>query len=151
MVSPEWLATRDLAAYEREWRRRLGAPDPLSGAWIAIEGREVVGIVSACALADDRAAGAGSAAMPTASIRSMHVRPDRLGSGIGRRLWCAACSCLGERGFVRARFDVIEANARARRFYDAAGARLAGRAPAGVEGVPIMTYEIDVEPPGERA
>lgn len=144
LASEDWIAARDIAAYEEDWRRRLDVTDRLSLAWVAIERDEVVGIVSACAPAAPRAAGDGPAPAPIASIRALHVHPDRLGTGIGRRLWRAVCTALGERGFACARWDVIEANAQARRFFEAAGARPVGRSPSGVEGVPILTYEIDV-------
>jgi ribosomal protein S18 acetylase RimI-like enzyme len=137
-ASAAWLAARDPAAYARDWRERLAAADARGGTWIALADGEVVGVMSALPETGDAADPA------VAMLRAVHVDPRRLGLGIGRALWIVVTAALRARGFARARFDVIEANARARRFFEAAGGRCVGRAPAGVEGVPIVTYELDL-------
>ncbi len=81
----------------------------------------------------------------SAAIRSLHVHPQRIGLGIGRQLWGCIESFLLDHRCARAGIDSIAANARARRFFEAAGCRLVRIAPRGVEGVPIAMYEFDVE------
>jgi ribosomal protein S18 acetylase RimI-like enzyme len=88
----------------------------------------------------------------TAQMRSMHIRSDRQGRGISRDLWLLVIEFLRTQGYARTRFDVIEGNMRARRFFALAGARVVARSPTGVEGVPIVTYEYGVRSaPGSGA
>jgi ribosomal protein S18 acetylase RimI-like enzyme len=78
-------------------------------------------------------------------VRNFHVHPEHVGLGIGIDLWKAVHSFLREQRFARATVDVIAANSRARRFFEARGFRLVRVAPRGVEGVPIAIYQLDVD------
>jgi GNAT superfamily N-acetyltransferase len=53
----------------------------------------------------------------------MYVAPDRWGTGAGRALMQASRAALAELGYRRAALWVLEANAHARRFYEADGWR----------------------------
>jgi GNAT superfamily N-acetyltransferase len=57
----------------------------------------------------------------------MYVAPDRWGTGIGRALMQMSRAALVELGYRRAALWVLEANARARRFYEADGWRPDGQ------------------------
>jgi GNAT superfamily N-acetyltransferase len=58
----------------------------------------------------------------TAGIKKrVYVDPEHQGEGIGRSLLTRAQEQLAEFGFVRAVLWVLPGNARARRFYEAAG------------------------------
>lgn len=78
-------------------------------------------------------------------VRNFHVHPEHVGLGIGIDLWKAVHSFLREKRFARATLDIIAANSRARRFFEARGFRLVRVAPRGVEGVPIAIYQLDVD------
>ncbi|MFG1879292.1 GNAT family N-acetyltransferase [Sphaerisporangium sp. NPDC049003] len=54
-------------------------------------------------------------------IYALYVRPDVIGTGAGRTLARAALRAAGERSYRRLLLWVLEANARARRFYGSAG------------------------------
>jgi GNAT superfamily N-acetyltransferase len=57
----------------------------------------------------------------TGELYAVYVLPDHWSTGVGRALWQRAKERLAERGFVRATLWVLSANARAIRFYSAAG------------------------------
>jgi ribosomal protein S18 acetylase RimI-like enzyme len=56
-----------------------------------------------------------------AELYAIHVEPDLVGSGVGRALMTNALDQLAEVGGERAVLWVLEANERARRFYDRGG------------------------------
>lgn len=70
--------------------------------------------VGACRDADERGAGAGE-------IRAIYLEPAAWGTGLGRELMTAATARLAELGYRQATLWVLDGNARARRFYTAAG------------------------------
>jgi GNAT superfamily N-acetyltransferase len=92
-----------------------GPADP--AAWIAVEGDAVLGFVvlGPCRDADRQGLG---------EVNSLYVDPDRWRSGLGAALMRRAEHELAARGFAAATLWVFEANARARRFYEASGWRL---------------------------
>jgi ribosomal protein S18 acetylase RimI-like enzyme len=57
----------------------------------------------------------------TAEILALYLDPVAVGKGIGRALIEHAVADFRQRGFRRATLWVLESNARARRFYEAAG------------------------------
>jgi ribosomal protein S18 acetylase RimI-like enzyme len=63
---------------------------------------------------EDAASGEGE-------LYAIYVRPDLVGSGIGRALTDAVLASAEARGFSRVRLWVLADNARARRFYEKAG------------------------------
>jgi len=54
-------------------------------------------------------------------IYAIYLEPERVGTGVGRALMTAALDELRARGFRTVRLWVLEANHRARRFYERAG------------------------------
>lgn len=60
-------------------------------------------------------------------LANICVVPDRLGSGLGRRLLEEVLARMEERGIRQVFLEVREANVRARRFYERHGFREVGR------------------------
>jgi ribosomal protein S18 acetylase RimI-like enzyme len=89
--------------------------DPVT--WIAVSANEVVGFVSASRCRDNDADGLGE-------IQALYVAPHRWRSGAGAVLLKKGESLLKEMDFAEASLWVLEANERARRFYEAVGWRL---------------------------
>lgn len=87
----------------------------------------------------------------TDELYALYVRPDLIGTGVGRALYAAALRGARERGAVRQALWVLRDNARARRFYERAGL-----APDGAErtepvgGAPVteVRYVCAVRPKG---
>lgn len=59
-------------------------------------------------------------------VRAIYLAPEAWGTGAGRALMTAAVGRLAELGYLQATLWVLDGNARARRFYEAAGFRLDG-------------------------
>ncbi|MFI6053225.1 GNAT family N-acetyltransferase [Streptomyces violascens] len=86
------------------------------------------------------------------TLHALYVRPDRIGSGVGRALLAAVHEAVGPEAAVE--LWVLRDNARARRFYE-----LAGYAPDGAEeqedydGVPVteLRYRRAPVPPSGAA
>jgi GNAT superfamily N-acetyltransferase len=139
------VATRELDAYRRVWRDRLDVAERICAVWVAIDGDDIVGMVSVSRVPED-----GEDGQPRAAIRSLHVHPRWIGHGVSRELWSCVRSFLREHGFATATLDTIAENARARRFFEASGCRLARIEPHGVEDVPIAVYELGLAAPGPQ-
>ncbi|MDG4823667.1 GNAT family N-acetyltransferase [Asanoa sp. WMMD1127] len=56
-------------------------------------------------------------------LLAIYLDPERVGTGVGRALLAAALDDLRESGYDEVRLWVLDANTRARRFYEAAGFR----------------------------
>jgi len=54
-------------------------------------------------------------------VRAIYLSPDAWGKGLGRGLMAAALTHLARLGYEQVTLWVLETNARARRFYEAAG------------------------------
>lgn len=100
---------------ERIWQTaiRAGAPE----LWVAEVRSEVVGWVAFGPSRDADATASGG------EIEAIYVAPDHWDTGVGRALWRQARRRLMERGFSSATLWVLVENARAIRFYRAAGFR----------------------------
>jgi len=57
----------------------------------------------------------------TCELRALYVVPDSWGTGVARRLMESALDAMRDRGAVDAVLWVVEANGRARRFYEREG------------------------------
>jgi GNAT superfamily N-acetyltransferase len=62
----------------------------------------------------------------TAEVYAIYLDPDVVGTGVGRALFGRAIDDLRLRGYQAATLWVLASNARARRFYEAAGWQLDG-------------------------
>jgi ribosomal protein S18 acetylase RimI-like enzyme len=83
--------------------------------WVAVKDAQVIGWI---AFGPSRDAGA---APEVGEIEAIYVLPEHWSTGAGRELWRAGVGRLAERGFTSFTLWVLEDNARAIRFYRAAG------------------------------
>ena len=82
----------------------------------------------------------------TGEIYAIYLEPDVIGTGAGRELFSRATAVLQVRGFTSATLWVLEANERARRFYDAAGWQPDGSVTEeriDCQNLPTVRYRID--------
>jgi threonine dehydratase len=109
------LTVADRAAF---WTRTLAhAPRQRGGARLGAEqGGRVVGFIVVGQASDDAASGTGE-------VHALNVDPSHWSSGIGHALLAAGVGHLRGSGFTDAILWVHPGNARARRFYEAAGWR----------------------------
>ena len=115
IVPDGFLDTMDVVA--RAARYTLGATGPADPrTWIATEGDRVLGGVTVSPSRDEDLPGLGE-------VRSLYVHPDAWGTGVGRALMAQGERLLIEMGFTEALLWVLEANRRARRFYEIGGWR----------------------------
>ena len=100
---------------EAALRERLGKPLGEHRIWVAELGGRVVGFAETGPARD--------ANLPphTAELFTIYLTQDAAGKGIGRSLMARVVDELREQGFRHAILWVLESNARARRFYEAAG------------------------------
>jgi len=112
LVPEAVLAELDEIARAHMWRRALEQGRSL---WVACD-EEIVGFVS-CGPARDE----GDAPGRTGEIYALYVRASHWGRGVGRPLMRAALAELELRGFHDVTLWVLDANLRARRFYEKLG------------------------------
>ncbi|GAA3824445.1 GNAT family N-acetyltransferase [Sphaerisporangium flaviroseum] len=133
----------DVLARRERFARRDGTTLDL----VAEDGGTVVGWLSMGPCRDP------DARPDDGEIYALYVRPDLLGTGVGRALGEAALRAAGERPFRRLLLWVLEDNTRARRFYDRAGFRPDGTRTlweiAGTS-IPELRYRVEVPPTGEH-
>ncbi len=106
-----------LSVEEREAQRlaAISDPEPRSGTLVAEEEDRIVGFASFGRSRDD------DATERTGEIPAIYVDPAAVGTGVGRELFTAATEARRHARFRRATLWVLEANQRARRFYEKAG------------------------------
>lgn len=111
-----------LSVDEREAQRREVLEDPASewGTLVAEEDGRVIGFAAFGPSRDD------DAPPGTGEIPAIYLAPEVVGTGVGRDLFAEATAGLRKAGFERATLWVLEANERARRFYERAGWTLDG-------------------------
>ncbi|MGI8680534.1 MAG: GNAT family N-acetyltransferase [Mycobacteriales bacterium] len=116
IVDPQVLAdlVSDEASIERQ-RGYIGNPGPRTHTFVATIGEGLVGWAVAAPTRDD------DAEKTTGEIYALYVDAAHWGTGLGRRLMATALGALRKEGFRRVTLWVLEGNARARRFYEAAG------------------------------
>jgi ribosomal protein S18 acetylase RimI-like enzyme len=115
---PDWyLDGLSQTIDQREaWRRaQLQQPDPEERTWVVTLAGRVAGFADTGSSRDE---GVGP---EIAELYSIHIDPDFVSRGLGRRLLVVAVDDLRQRGYRRATLWVLSTNARARRFYGAAG------------------------------
>ncbi|MEQ1684033.1 MAG: GNAT family N-acetyltransferase [Burkholderiaceae bacterium] len=125
IVPDEYLASLSVEQRETMWRDAIEkqAPELL----VARAAGELAGWVSFDASRDK------GAAEGTGEIWALYVDPAHWAGGIGRALLQRARERLVERGFGSISLWVLAANARAIRFYEAAGFTLDAGSPASFE------------------
>lgn len=113
LIDPEFLASLEVGRRADHWTRIL--EQGRSQVFVAEEDGGVVGFCSAGA-SDQEGWG---------EVYAIYVEPDHWGSGAGRALLGAGEETLTTLGHQRVLLWVLEGNARARRFYESQGWRLA--------------------------
>ena len=134
-----------LSVDEREAQRREHLDDP-SGEWgtlVAEEDGRVIGFVTFGPTRDD------DAPPGTGEVPAIYLDPAVVGTGIGRDLFAEATDGLRRAGYTRATLWVLEANERARRFYEKAGWTWDGSRSShdfDCANEPMVRYAIDLSP-----
>ncbi|MBD0711998.1 hypothetical protein BU197_27730 [Streptomyces sp. CBMA291] len=113
-----YLASLDVAERAARWRTRLGAPDRPRVLLATDGGGRVVGFVCFRAWPGEEFAPG-----TTAEVAALYALPEVWGRGVGRALLAESARALAQDGFRTAALWVPAGNARARRFYEAAGWR----------------------------
>lgn len=105
------------------WRSILASADlPRSGAFVAEDDGGMVGFAHICPSRDQ------GASSETGELTAIYTISSAWGAGVGRALMGACLQSLSSAGFAMATLWVLDSNARARRFYEAAGWTLDGEA-----------------------
>jgi GNAT superfamily N-acetyltransferase len=132
------LSVDDRAAM---WLGAFADTDPKSGAFVAEESGRVVGFSSFGPSRDEDAPDG------TGEVPAIYVEPSVMGKGVGRELLEEATAELRLAGFTRATLWVLEANERARRFYENEGWAWdgsVGRHMFDCANEPVVRYAIDL-------
>jgi len=113
----DYLAALDVGQRAEAWRQRLPAARRSRGdVLVAVSGEEIAGFVHFGPSRDEDADPAR-----TGEIGAIYLRPESIGHGVGRLLMDAAVAGLAALGYADATLWVLDANERARRFYERAG------------------------------
>lgn len=116
LLPPADLDQLEVSQFE-SWRgRRIEAMDRSNSATLVVDDGQVSGFVDVGPTRDEHL-DAGE----VAELYAIYLHPDRWGRGHGRQLIIAAEATMVELGFSSAMLWVLEDNARARAFYEAAG------------------------------
>ena len=113
-VPDTFLASLSVADRTHAWQRWLDDPER-SCIWVAEAEEWIVGFVSAGRCRDE------DAEPGTGEVYAIYIEADRLGTGLGRRLFETATRWLRTNPFSCATLWVLDSNNRARAFYEKAG------------------------------
>jgi GNAT superfamily N-acetyltransferase len=114
-VPQDFLDGLDPANRVKAWGLRLANPHGPEATLVIEDVTNIAGFAHVCRSRDDDAPG-GS----VGEVAAIYLVPEVWGKGYGRALMTAALSALKDSGFSSATLWVLEGNARARRFYEAA-------------------------------
>ena len=109
----ETLAALDVAEREARWREVIS--DPATIMLVAVDDEAIVGFVSGGATGD------ADAPPGTGELHAIYLEETAAGKGVGRALLDRATDGMRSAGLSRASLWVLEANERARRFYERSG------------------------------
>jgi ribosomal protein S18 acetylase RimI-like enzyme len=119
LMSAERLATLSLEERVGRWRARLGGLEPTVATTLVVE--QIGAIGGFVSLGPQRDVADAAASPRTGEVWAIYVDPMLWGKGAGQALLAAARAELRAAGFVELVLWVLRDNARARRFYEAAG------------------------------
>jgi GNAT superfamily N-acetyltransferase len=118
LLPQDYLDGLDPAARVPARRQLLEASDlPRTGTLVAADDGQVVGFAHVGPSRDE------DADSSVGEVFAIYLAPGAWGKGHGRELMAAALADLVQAGYRQATLWVLEPNARARRFYEAAGFR----------------------------
>ena len=132
-ASEEWVGSRDIEEYRSKWQSVFDTAGDNEVTYVATLDDTVVGSVRVAQLQSSEF---------DAQLVGMHVEPGLTGRGIGSLLMNRAKVFIEEQGFSRVELGVIAANTGTRRFYETHGWLLVRELVDGVEGVPVVIYEL---------
>lgn len=122
LIPQDYLDGLDAARLVDGRARHLSQLDWTRGGVLVAEGEsELVGFANCCPSRDEDAS-----QDRVGEIAAIYLAEQAWGKGIGRQLMTAALAHLAELGYQEATLWVLDTNARARQFYEAAGFRLDG-------------------------
>jgi ribosomal protein S18 acetylase RimI-like enzyme len=129
----DWTHDVSARAWERALRQIADGTSPQECVYVAeSETGEIIGVAMAGVDAD----------LATAEVYSLYVHPRHQSQGVGRRLLAAVAAHVARHGITRMTIAVLEANAPARRFYEALGGQVVGERPLEEAGfrLPEVVY-----------
>jgi ribosomal protein S18 acetylase RimI-like enzyme len=129
----DWTHDVSARAWERALRQIADGTNPQDCVYVAeAETGEIIGVAMAGVDAD----------CATAEVYSLYVHPRHQMRGVGRRLVAAVAAHVVRQGVARMTIAVLEANAPARRFYEALGGQAVGERPFEEAGfqLPELVY-----------
>jgi GNAT superfamily N-acetyltransferase len=117
LIPQEYLDGLDPQQSARTWVRIIGSLErPRAGVLIAEDAGEVLGFASFGPTRDE-----GEDPLRTGEVTAIYLDPAAWSAGSGRALMSGALERLASAGYQQATLWVLDTNARARRFYQAAG------------------------------
>jgi GNAT superfamily N-acetyltransferase len=120
---------QELMPYEKrveQFRTTFARLPPEAGAWVAERDGEIVGV----------------AVRVSSELRSLYVVPEAWGTGVAGALMDAALDAIREDGATEATLWVVEANPRARRYYEREGWESTGETRESELGPPELQYRL---------
>lgn len=123
LIPQSYLDSLTPVQREPGWTRAIRDKDASRGGTFVVtdDGERVVGFAHISESRDG-----DSLADAVGEVWAIYLAPGAWGAGLGRALMAAALGRLTELGYQQATLWVLDSNARARRFYEAAGFRLDG-------------------------
>jgi GNAT superfamily N-acetyltransferase len=143
LLPDSYLDRLSIEERERQWAETLEGAVDGSGVLVAEDDGRVVGFASWGPSRDT------DAAERTGEVPAIYVDPSAIGIGVGRALFAEAANALRDAGYTCATLWVLEANGRARRFYERAGWRWDGTVSDHqfeCANEPIVRYSVDLAP-----
>lgn len=134
-ASDDWVSSRKLDDYLGRWRATLATPSPDDMTFVAVLNGVIVGTVRTNRPTSPQFES-------DAQLNAMHVEPELIGRGIGTILMESALAFIKLRCYKRVELGVIASNAGARRFYESNGWILLRELSDGIEGVPVVIYDL---------
>lgn len=117
LIPQNYLDGLDPSSRAEGWRRSVrDANSPRGGTLVATDGDGT--IVGFANIGPTRDEDAGDA---VGEVLAIYLAPGAWGKGYGRALMAAALQRLAQAGYQQVTLWVLDSNARARRFYEAAG------------------------------
>jgi GNAT superfamily N-acetyltransferase len=122
LIPETYLDQLSPAQRQPMWERELaGTSWPRKGILVAEIDGQVSGFAGLCPTRDQ-----DENPENVGEIAAIYLAPEVWGAGVGRHLMASALHALGEAEYEQATLWVLDTNARARRFYEAAGWRSDG-------------------------
>lgn len=138
-ASRDWVLSRKLEAYERDWNQRCRNPQLKT--LIIEKGDRIAGMVSIRPGDEFRAE---KDPQKISYLEGMHVHPDFMRIGLGRILIQKAKKLALSEDYGVVYLHVMEANTPASRLFTSEGFLPEKRLPTGEEGVPIILCRWDL-------